>query len=268
MTYPSKYRWPRAFWRNTEEDREDEQLPTSDVSQKGGVVTIHQIAQETSNPEEKVEDTNSFFGRQSSWFSKSPRTESEASETQGDTFFSSSVGHRASKKLSPSSWFNRSGRATDVVDDTKLTVFRRDNHPATTPEGLTYGESIHNRVGADSILSPLSPSSICPSTRVVLSRGIIEYPDVELRDTVDLTDLRDNATYPVDVATAPLLPPYPATDFGDQDTSSSAQPFHRRLLLHSSSHETDQVFTIMGRLRTGVCESKYTKHFHFSQCIS
>ena len=140
------------------------------------------------------------------------------------------------------SWWNRSNRNSTTVDETKLGTFQEQDQVSPVSAGGGLG------IYRGGLLSPLSPSSVCPSTRVVLSRGIIEYPDVELRDTVDLDYPIATTNFDNSGSTDyPLLPPYPATDFGST--------VEQRKFLPSPS-DPGEVYTIMGRLRSGVGESK------------
>ena len=92
------------------------------------------------------------------------------------------------------------------------------------------------------------PASPQPSTSgIVLSRGAIEFPDVELRDT------STHLLYPHFCSSGPssLPPTLPAGDSISKPPSSAIlRPFSAEGL------EEDPVFTIMGRLRTGIGESE------------
>jgi len=96
---------------------------------------------------------------------------------------------------------------------------------------------------------------------VVLSRGAIEVPDVELRDTTS------SLLYPHYCSTSALeeleegsnsLPSQlrlHSDTFADVSADSAA-PEHVNLAGVSESQDKDKVYTIMGRLRTGLGESK------------
>lgn len=194
VTYPTKSRWPSAFWRNSEPEPDSDPCPPS-----SGTVEVS---------DEGVSVQHGY--KVSSWWNRSPLLSS----------------------------------APPVVDQTKLSVFHRSTTSLETSTSFTDPAPLDQ--GGDllqaprtGILSPLTPSSVCPSTRVVLSRGIIEYPDVELRDTSSEIGYPE---YPTNCSVSPLT-----------FLCSSTEP---ESVSETSAEHSSRIYTIMGRMRTGVGESK------------